>query len=637
MKKIKIALSGNANVGKSVFFNYLTGLHQHIGNWPGKTVEKAEGTLTFKDYVIDVIDLPGIYSFSTFSIEELIARDYILMEKPDVIINIIDASTLERNLFFTIQLIELERPIVIALNQIDIAKKRGVHIDYKKLQELLNIDVVPTIATEGLGIYETLEKALNSIDKKPTAIKYGNEIEKRIEKIISLLKKYENEIPYPLRFVAIKLLEEDEKITELIGKIDGKIIKNVRGCSKEIERIYGEKSSVVIVSERYAIANKFARKCQKTYKFRKQVLSENLERLTTHWFFGYIIMLFIFFSIFYSIFTFGNFLSGVISNFFSELKPEDLKEPLIWEAIVGGFVAGLTLVIPYVLPFYLILSLLEDSGYLPRIAFLLDRIMHKVGLHGKAVIPIIMGYGCNVPAIFSCRILETQRDRLISAFAITLIPCTARSVVIFALVGAYLGMKWTIFFYILNLAIIMLLSRVLFRLLPGEATELIMEMPPYRMPSIKTIVIQTWHRIKSIIFIVFPYYIFGGLALVILKIFGILGLIGKILAPITVNLLNLPTESGIFFIFGIVRKELILIMPSLYYNTTNLADIFTPVQMLTLALVSMYYLPCAATIATLVKEFRYKTTVKIVIFSIIFSVLLGSIAAKILPLLIKWI
>lgn len=635
MKNIKIALAGNANVGKSVFFNYITGLHQHIGNWPGKTVEKAEGTLIFKEYRIDIVDLPGIYSFSTFSIEELIARDYIITEKPDVIINIIDASALERNLFFTIQLIELERPIVIALNQIDIAKKRGILIDHKKLQKFLDVYVIPTIATKGSGVYETLEKALESINQKTTTIKYGKEIEERIGKIISLLKKYENSLPYPLRFTAIKLLEEDDEIIKLIEKIDKEVLERVREHLNEIEKIYGEKSSAVITSERYAIASKLSNECQKISKFEKSLFSENLERITTHWFFGYVVMLLLLFSIFFTIFTFGDFLSGIISDVFSNLGPKNFsdKEYLLWETVVGGFVAGLTLVIPYVLPFYLILSFLEDSGYLPRVAFLLDRIMHKVGLHGKAVIPFIMGYGCNVPAIFSCRILETRRDRLISAFAITLIPCTARNVVIFALIGAYLGMKWVIFFYILNLAIVMLLSKLLFKILPGEATELIMEMPPYRMPSIRTIVVQTWHRISSIIFIVFPYYILGGLALGILQIFGILNPIEKILSPITVNLLNLPEASGIFLLFGIVRKELILIMPSFYYKSTNLTSIFTPVQMLTLALVSMYYMPCAATIATLVKEFGYGTTTKIVIFSIIFAILLGSITAKILPLI----
>lgn len=645
MKKIRVALAGNANVGKSAIFNHLTGLHQHIGNWPGKTVEKAEGTLVFKNYTVDVIDLPGIYSFSTFSIEELISRNYIVAEKPDVVINVIDSTVLERNLFFTLQLLELEKPTIIALNQIDLAKKKGIIIDYKKLQKFLNIPVIPTIAIGGIGIYELLEEALCIVKEKKSklaiTIKYGREIEERIEKITSLLLLHWHEnkkIEYPFRFTAIKLLEGDNEITNIVENIDSEIVFKAKEYAVEIEKIHGEPCSIVIASERYNIANKITKECQEFVPQKKLSIYEKLDAVTTHWFFGYLIMLLVLFFTFFSIFYFGNILSSLIANFFSELKPTTIEfgtaEAIFWEGIVGGFIAGITLVLPYVLPFYFLLSILEDSGYLPRIAFLLDRIMHKIGLHGKAIIPLIMGYGCNVPACFSCRIMETHRDRLITAFIIPLIPCTARMIVILGLVGAFVGIEWALALYVIDLLIILILGRIAFKILPGEPTGLIMEMPLYRIPSMKVVTMQTWQRVKSILYIVFPYYVGGGAILAALQILGFFEPISKILSFVTVEWLGLPALSGVLLIFGIVRKELVVVMPSVIFGTTNLAEIFTPVQMIVLSLVTMIYIPCAATIAALAKEFGYKTAFFITLSEIIFAILLGGIALRLLLLLI---
>lgn len=634
---IRIALAGNANVGKSVVFNHLTGLHQHIGNWPGKTVEKAEGTLSFKDYTVDIIDLPGIYSLSTFSIEEQVSREYIAFEKPDAVINVVDSTVLERNLFFTIQLLELETPLVIALNQIDLARKKGITIDHERLQKLLGVPVVPTIATKGVGIYEVLEEALRLVKEgktRPKTIRYGREIEEKIDALESLLRGVD--IKYPSRFVSIKLLEGDREITGIVEKIKPEITSKAREYASEIEQIHGEPCSTVMASERYSIANKIAGECQRIVSPEKPALSERLDLVTTHSILGYIIMVAVLLTVFYSIFSFGGALSSAIGEYSSKIKPSGIEAgttyALLWETVFGGFIAGVTLVLPYVLPFYLILSLLEDSGYIPRIAFLLDRIMHKMGLHGKAIIPLIMGYGCNVPACFSCRIMETQRDRLISAFAVTLIPCTARTVVILALVGKFLGLKWALALYAIDLLIVVILGRIAFRILPGEPTELIMEMPPYRIPSMKVVSKQTWHRIKSLIFIVFPYYIVGGAVLAVLQIAGFIDVIGRLLTPITVGWLGLPAVSGILLIFGVIRKELVVVMPAILFNTTNLAEVFTPVQMITLALVTMLYMPCAATIAALAKEFGYKKALYITAFNTVFAILLGGIMQRLLTL-----
>lgn len=638
-KKLTIALAGNANVGKSVIFNLLTGLHQHVGNWPGKTVERAEGTLHFKGYTIDIIDLPGIYSLSTYSLEEQVSREYIAIEKPDIVIDVVDAFALERNLFFTIQLLELETPMVIALNQVDLAERRGIKIDHEKLPELLGVSVIPTIAIKGFGIHELLEKAVSTVkagESKPVKVTYGKEIEERVDKIESLLQGVQ--IRYPPRWIAIQLLEGDEEITDIIEGIDPTIVSNAEEHAAGIEKIHGEHRASVIASERYSIANKIAIECQKIVSPERPGLIERLDEITTHKVFGYLIMAAALLSVFFAIFTFGDFLSSITADFFDTLfKPITIEfgtaEAIFWEGAVGGFVAGITLILPYVLPFYFFLSIIEDSGYLPRIAFLLDNVMHRMGLHGKAIIPLILGYGCNVPACFSCRIMETQRDRLIAAFVITLVPCTARTIVILGLVGAFVGIKWAFMLYAIDLFIIFALGRIAFKVLPGEAMGLIMEMPPYRMPLMKNVLMQTWSRAKSIIYIVFPYYIVGGVLLAALQIAGFLEPVVEILSPITVGWLGLPAISGILLIFGVVRKELVVGTPAIIFGTTNLAAIFTPIQMIVIALVTMLYIPCIATIAALKREFGLKKALYITVFEIGFAIIVGGIALRLLMVL----
>ncbi len=633
MKKINIALAGNSNVGKSALFNYLTGLAQHVANWPGKTVEMAEGTLRFDGCEIKIIDLPGIYSLSTFSIEELVTQEYILKEKPDVVVNVIDSTALERNLFFTTQLLELGVPLVIALNQSDTAKKKGVEINAKKLGEALSAPVVPTVATTGIGVWELVKKCIQIARAKPARakkIKYGKEIEEKIRKIEHALQRTET-APRPKRYAAIKLLEGDAEAIGEMEKTNAHAVAEAKKCAREIERIHGEPARIVVSNERYNFANRTAEKVQRITQ-KKQRITDFIEEITTHKVFGYIIMLAVLGAVFYSIFTVGSVLSTLIANAFNSFRPsaDNVAANLVWEGLVGGFVAGLTLVLPYVLPFYALLSLLEDTGYITRVAYLLDGVAHKIGFHGKAVIPLLLGYGCNVPACFGCRIMEYDRDRLITAFAITLVPCTARTVVILALVAAYLGIWWAIGIYAFNLVLIAVLAKMAFKIIPGEPVGLIMEMPPYRMPSLSVVAKQTWRRTKSLITIVFPYYIVGGLALALLQITGVVGVMNSLLEPITVGWLGLPALTSTLLAFGVVRKEFVVVLPAVLYNTTDLSTIFTPAQMIVLTLVTMLYIPCLATIEALRKEFGTKKALYITAFEIILAVAIGGIASKIL-------
>jgi len=633
-KPMRIALAGNANVGKSVVFNYITGLHQHIGNWPGKTVEKAEGTLHFKGHTIDIIDLPGIYSLSAFSLEERISREYIAVEKPDAVINVVDASALERNLFFTLQLLELETPMVVALNQIDVAEGNGITINVSELQKFLGVPVIPTIAPKAVGIDNLLDKVVKIAKRKKKArpTRYGGEIEEKIREVTKLVEKVP--IKYPPRWVAIKLLEGDEEIRKIVGGIDSKIVSSAGRHAKDLERIHREPCSTIMTSERYNIATRIVMKSQRIRPIKGPTLTEKLDAVITHPIMGYPILLGVILLILFTVFTIGGYLSGFFENVMGPVRVAfggGLGE-LIGEGILGGLIAGIAIVLPFILPFYLILTLLEDSGYLPRAAFMTDSLMHKIGIHGKAFIPFLLGYGCNVPACLGCRIMETERERTIATFVVTLVPCAAVTVVVLGLVGTYVGIHWALSLYLLNLMIIFILGRIAFKVLPGEPMALIMEMPPYRKPHARSVLRETWMRVKDFIYIAFPLIIIGSVVLTGLRVGGLLEPIGDALSPVTVGWLGLPAITGVLLIFGILRKELTLVMLATLTGTKNFGAVLTPIQMIVFAIVVMYYIPCIATIAALVKELGWKKAAYITVFEIAFALLLGGIAFRLLTL-----
>ncbi len=636
-----IALAGNANVGKSVVFNELTGSNQIIGNWPGKTVERAVGKLSFEGKCIEVIDLPGIYSFSTYSMEEIVSREYIAFEKPDVVINVVDASVLERNLFFTIQLKEMNVPLIVCVNQIDLAKQKGIIIDTDKLSRALGVPVVSTVAIRGEGLHELMEVATEvaakNSDIDTATLKYGSEVENRIEKITKLIDDKELALGYPSRWVAIKLLENDPEIRTLVENQSREVVNQAYDLAREIEGIHNEPSFSVIASERYFLANQFAYGAQLESKIRI-TFAEKLDRLVTHRVFGYIISALVIGGLLLWTFVVGDFLSGLLSNAFSFFQPVDPQTTgtltsILWNGAFGGIVAGVTLVLPFVIPFYMMLSLIENSGILTRVAFMMDSAMHKIGLHGKALIPMILGYGCNVPAIESTRILETRRERLLAAFAITFAPCAARTIVILGLVAVFVNIWWAIALYAIDILVMFVLGRLAYKVVPGEASGLIMEMHTFKVPSISVAAKQTWSRTKSLIYVVFPVYIIGSAAIQGLYALGLLTPVANVLAPITVFWLGLPVIAGVVLIFGAVRKEFVLLMLVALFGT-NLAAVLTPIQFVILALVSMLFLPCLATLTILFKEFGAKATAIIALANITTALIVGGIAYRLfLPFL----
>jgi ferrous iron transport protein B len=638
LRRLRVALAGNANVGKSVLFNELTGLHQKVGNWPGKTVAKAEGKLQFEDYEIQVVDLPGIYSLSSFTIEEVVARDYVALEKPDVVINVVDATSLERNLFLTLQLLELEAPLIIALNQMDLLERKGWEIDVDALERELGVPIVPTVAIRGEGIHELLEETVRFVEEgapRPRVPQYTSELESRIEKLRAVVSEHEEK--FPPRWTAIKMLEADEAVLSDMEELEESTTVASNILVEEIESRYGDTAQSVIAGERYRIAGDIFRSVARPTREPRPTLTERIDALTMNRVTGYLIMGLVLLGVFLLIFTVGDLLSGALIDSFAGLEngfygafQETDTTRFLWKGLVEGILAGVSIALPYLIPFFLMLAFLEGSGYLPRVAFLMDRLMHRIGLHGKAFIPLILGFGCNVPACMGCRIMETERERLISVFVVTLVPCAATTVVILGVVGTYLGIVPALAIYAFNFIIIILLGRLAFRAVPGEPMGLIMEVPPYRWPSLKTVVLQTWTRLKDFVYIAFPYLIVVSVVIQVIELAGLFGAINGAMSPLTVGWLGLPAVVGVILVFGILRKELTLIMLAAVITPAALPDVLTPVQMIVFTLIVILYIPCVATIAAMVREIGKKRAAIITFFELAFALLVGGIAFHVL-------
>jgi len=395
---------------------------------------------------------------------------------------------------------------------------------------------------------------------------------------------------------------------------------------------------VAISSERYAAAEQIARESI-NLKDVDVPLQQKLDGILLHKYVGYLFLFLVAGIVFLSIFAIGDAVSGYLLESLEGAKiltkeavGEGPLQEIAIDGVLEGILAGIAIALPYLIPFYIVLAILEDSGYLARMAFLMDAVMHKIGLHGKAFIPIILGYGCNVPGCVGCKILETQRARLLTAFIVTLVPCAAVSVVIMGLVATYVGLEWAIFLYALNLAIILVLGRIGCKALPGEPVGLIMEMPEYRVPIPKNIFMQAWKELRSFVFMAFPIIIGATFLIKLIEVAGWLGPISDALSTITVGWLGLPAIVGITLIFGMLRKELALIMLAALLGTEIFIDVLTPVQMITFAIVTMFYVPCAATVAVLNKEHGWKVALGISVFEIIFAIVLAGVVARILTM-----
>ncbi|PIU29330.1 MAG: ferrous iron transport protein B [Candidatus Hydromicrobium americanum] len=512
IKEITIAISGNPNSGKTTIFNNLTGLRQHVGNYPGVTVEKKTGVIKYKGYRINVVDLPGTYSLTAYSLEEIVARNFIVNEKPDVVIDVVDSSNLERNLYLAVQLMELNTPLILAFNMADIVKKSGKKIDINLLSELFGAPIVETVGSRGLGsdkLLEAIVRAVSSRKEKKVEVKYGEEVENEIDRITLVLKK--QKIPtfkFDIRWIAVKLLEQDREIIDKIKKGSGskylKVEETVGSSIDHLTSILRDSPEVIIADGRYGFIKGALLEAYKEVDSGKLDVSEKIDRVLTNRILGIPIFVLIIWLMFQFVFTLGKYPMGWIelgfeklSALITEIVQQGLIRSLLVDGIIGG-VGGVITFTPNIILLFFTIAVLEDSGYMARAAFVMDRIMHKIGLHGKSFIPLIIGFGCTVPAYMGSRILENRKDRLVTMHINTFMSCGARLPVYILFAGAFFpAIAGNVIFsiYLIGVLMAVTMARVLratrFR---GESEPFVMELPPYRIPTLKGILIHTWER-----------------------------------------------------------------------------------------------------------------------------------------------
>lgn len=673
---LTIALAGNPNVGKSCIFNQLTGLSVVTANYPGKTVELNFGVTTHNGSKIGIIDLPGTYALSAVSDDQWVARKGVLEGHPNVVVVVVDASNLQRNLYLALQFLELDLPVIIALNLIDYAAKIGLKIDYEKLSKFLGAPVIPTVAVRGEGIDELIHaitdfaKGERKIEKP--RIMYGQDIEEAIQSLEEAIQKSSIEIPYNLsaRALAIQLLEGDKEFLGLLaeqqmqGQGHGYRVRHRRGqrwrqingnevlqlaasLSRQIEERHGEPIGIRIARERHGLAGTITDAVQS--KIAQPVLfSEKLKHFTVAPTTGIPLMILVILGIFAFIFYVGGFLSELVNSFWSSLVspsmvgfvhfvfgPGIISNVVLW-AVDKGILAWLSVGVPYIITFYLVLSVIEDSGYLNSIAFLADNIMHKFGLHGRAIIPILTGAGCNVPAIMGTRVLTTKRERILASTLIVLVPCSARTAVILGAVAFFVGWPYAVLIFLIELGLIAIVGIGLHRLLPGESSGLVMEMFPFRVPSPSAILKKAWFRFRDFAFVAFPIVTLGSLVLGALYETQFLWAIAKPTGPFIESWLGLPAVAGICLILGVLRKELTLellvALAIAQYGSgaQNLLSFMTPLQIFIFALVVTIYIPCVATVAVLGRELGWKNAILLMLFTIVLAILVGGIAYRII-------
>ncbi len=515
-KSITIALAGNPNSGKTTIFNCITGTRQKVGNWPGVTVEKKEGTVSKYGYNLKIIDLPGTYSLTPFSVEEIIARNYVLEECPDVVIVIIDASNLERSLYLATQLREIDCKVMFALNMADVVRTRGLKIDADKLSELLDLPVVFTVGNKNKGIDTLLQKAIELAESKSEIsqkrkVKYSKDIENSIAKLHSFIeKKIAVKLPYNTRWAAIKLLEDDrllkEHITRKTGNNSQDIIRKAQVLRKKLVDRFDEEPEIVMTDERYGFIAGIIKEVLTTSTKNRIDISRNIDLVLTHKFIGFPIFMFFIWAMFQLTFSLGAYPMewiGIGVDGVSALLESFLPESLLKDLVINGIIAGVGSVIiflPNILILFFCIALFEDTGYMSRAAFLMDKIMHLIGLHGKSFIPMLMGFGCSVPAIMTTRTLESEKDRILTILITPFMSCSAKLPVYIILAGTFFSAKaGTIIFTIYIFGIIAaFVSGRLFRstLLKGADAPFVMELPPYRAPMLKSVLIHMWDRGK---------------------------------------------------------------------------------------------------------------------------------------------
>ncbi|OGS43877.1 MAG: ferrous iron transport protein B [Euryarchaeota archaeon RBG_13_57_23] len=636
---MEIALAGNPNVGKSVIFGHLTGVGVISANYPGTTVEFSEGKAKFMDMTITVIDLPGTYSLGGNTDEERVATKLLFERRIDTVIVVLDATRLERNLVFLFELIESGYNVVAALNMYDIVRKNKMAVDVERLERILMMPLIPTVATKGQGIDSLLYTAVQMRRKSKFKVRYDSHTEQMISQLERLLK--EDEWHYPLRSVAIRLLMGDANVTEIAAP---KVRDTAEKLREEFVRGHGEDIVVHIQRDRFGEAGRIAKEAIGSAATAKKVRGID-EYFTLRPSTGIPVLIGVLALMFVILVFGGGLIEGVLVGAWAETGREyftgladDAGSDLVSGVIQGislSIEAMLALVIPYILVFYVMLSVLEDSGYLVRVVSLLDGVMHRLGLHGRAIIPMVVGFGCNVPAILATRTMGSKRERLILAVLITIaVPCSAQTAIIVGSVGKFAGAWWALLIYLILMATLVVLGLALHRIIKFEPSGMCIEIPDMRWPSAKQTVVKTYVRLKEFLTIAFPILLIGSIVLEVLLVLNILQQLLEPAEPFMITVLGLPAFTAVALVFGILRKEMalqmVIVLAGALQQTTKLSDVLTNEQMFVFALVMAVFMPCLAAFAVMAKEFGMKNTVAVALASISLALVMGAAANAIL-------
>ena len=637
----KIALAGNPNCGKTTMFNDLTGSSQYVGNWPGVTVEKKEGKLKANKQAI-IQDLPGIYSLSPYTLEEVVTRNYLVNEHPDSMINIIDASNLERNLYLTTQLLEIGVPMVIALNMMDMVRKNGDRIDVKKLSDALGCQIIETSAVKGEGSTEVAKAALSLAQRKaaaPKPLKFNAKLEQMLEQIARLLQGACQ--PQNLRWYAIKLFERDEKAIEQL-RLSPAVLDQIEAIRQEAEQEFDDDVESIITHERYAVISELLKGCyHKQQAKQKLTTSDKIDKIVTNRILALPIFAVVMFLIYYiSITTVGTMMTDWVNDvLFGEIIPPAVEGLLVsvgaadWlqSLILDGIVAGVGAVLgflPQMLVLFLLLALLEDCGYMSRIAFIMDRIFRRFGLSGKSFIPMLIGLGCGVPAVQASRTIENDRDRKMTIMTTTFIPCSAKLPIIGLIAGALFNESgWVATSaYFVGIAAIIISGIILkkTKLFAGEPAPFVMELPAYHIPSVKGVLIHMWDRAKAFVRKAGTIIFLSSVVIWFLSSFNfqlqmvdtgdsILAAIGRVIAPIFAPLGWGHWEAAVGTISGLVAKENLVAIMGILYGFAEVAENgdemwsvfaqnFTAISAYSFLVFNLLCAPCFAAIGAIHRE-----------------------------------